>query len=385
MQVLYITTMYPVPKCPQQGIFCHEQVKALLKLGIKVTVVVPVPFYSSMREHEWVFENVHIFYIRFFKLPGATDFHRTGKVFFKSLRKKIDLTRYDLYHADTPLPSGFAAMLAAQKYKKPFIIHGHGLDVFLSESYRKYKNRKKIESACERVYLNADAIVGVSKKVIDKIVNRLDTSTNKTYVVYNGVDTDKFYPIKREKNDCLVITSIGNLIPLKGHQYTLQAIKELVDNGYTNIKLMLVGRGELEENLRNLAQKLHIENYVEFLGYRPYRDIIKLLQNSDIFVLPSYYEGFGCVYLEAMACGIPAIGCRQNGIDEIIVDAYNGFLIDSKNVNQITDCIIKLMDEKARKYIGNNARKTVVDQYKWRNSAEELLKVYRKVCSAEEN
>ena len=54
-------------------------------------------------------------------------------------------------------------------------------------------------------------------------------------------------------------------------------------------------------------------------------------------------------------------------------------------MNQITDCIIKLMDEKARKYIGNNARKTVVDQYKWRNSAEELLKVYRKVCSAEEN
>ncbi|MFR5190933.1 MAG: glycosyltransferase family 4 protein, partial [Clostridia bacterium] len=192
------------------------------------------------------------------------------------------------------------------------------------------------------------------------------------------VDTDKFLPVNTKKNDTdrVVITSIGNLIPLKGHEYTLQAIKRMVDEGYKNIRFRLAGRGELEEKLKKLSEKLDINEYVEFMGYISYSDIMVLLQKSDIFVLPSYYEALGCVYLEAMSCAVPAIGCKNNGIDEIIIDGVNGYLVDNKNVDQIAECLRELMNQEKRLAVGEKARESVIKKYQWKNSAENLAKIY---------
>lgn len=375
MKVLYITTMYPVPAYPQQGIFCHEQVKALMRAGVEVTVAVPIPFYDRQKENQWDYEGVHIRYIRFFKLPGARDFHRTGKALFARLKKQLDLSKFDIYHADAPLPSGYAVMLAAEKYKKPFIVHGHGLDVFLDGSYAGLKNCQKIADACQLVYEKADAVVGVSQKVLDKIRQRVDIS-GKSFVAYNGVDTDKFCPVEKKTSDKVNITAIGNLIRLKGHDYTLRAIKVLVDKGYENIRLKLIGRGPLEQELKDLAKELDIEQYVDFVGYIPYEDVAKQLQNSDIFVLPSWYEALGCVYLEAMACGVPAIGCRNNGIDEVIEHKKTGCLADNQSLEQLVDCLEYLLDEENRRSAGKAAREAVVQQYTWTDSGKTLLSAY---------
>lgn len=384
MKVLYITTMYPTPQYSQKGIFCHEQVKALKNLKVDVDVVVPIPFYDKeVKIKEWCYENVKVRYLRFFKLPGARDFHKTGKALFRVLKRHIDMKSYDIYHADAPLPSGYAAMLASLEYQIPFVIHGHGLDVFLDGSYAESKNCNEIAEACRIVYENANAVVGVSQKVLDKIQKRVEIK-GKEYVVYNGVDIEKFYPIEKEERNKMVITSIGNLIPLKGHEYTLKAIKKMIDNGKTNILFRLVGRGELEDTLKALVKELEIAQYVEFKGYIPYSDIIKLLQETDIFVLPSYYEALGCVYLEAMSCAVPTIGCKGNGIDEIIINSENGYLVNSKNVEEITICLNKLMDYNIRKIIGEKARETVVAKYQWSHSAKALVKIYKKLYLTEE-
>ena len=130
---------------------------------------------------------------------------------------------------------------------------------------------------------------------------KIDVSS-KAYVVYNGVDIEKFVPLKHE-NKKVEIISIGNLIQLKGHDFTIRAIKQLIEEGNRNIHLRIVGRGNKEKELKQLVNELKLEEYVEFLGYLSYDNVLSLLQNSDIFVLPSYYEALGCVYLEAMSCG----------------------------------------------------------------------------------
>ena len=378
MKVLYITTMYPIPAFPQQGIFCHEQVKALKELGVDVTVVVPIPFYDrQVKVSCWEYEGVQVQYIRFFKIPGPGDFHKTGKALYRQLNRKLDLSQFDIYHADAALPSGQAAMYAAKKYKKPFVVHGHGLDMFLDGSYKDARNCQKVADACKQVYEKADGIIGVSRKVLEKVQARVDIA-GKDFVVFNGVDAEKFCPVEKPDTQKVTFISIGNLIPLKGHDYTMRAVRALVDKGHTNICLKLLGRGYLEQELKDLAKELDIEQYVDFVGYVPYDDVRKALQKSDVFVLPSWYEAFGCVYLEAMACGLPAIGCLGNGIDEVIVHGQTGYLVENKSLDQLTDSMERLLNPITRQKIGKAAAEAVTENYLWKHSAQALVQVYRK-------
>ncbi len=381
MKVLYLTGMYPTPAYPQKGIFCHEQVKALKNLGIEVTVAVPVTFYDrEVKVKEWEYEGVNIRYIRFFKLPGTMDFHKTGNSLFRRLDKTLHLKEFDVYHADSPLPTGAAVMKASEKYGKPFVIHGHGLDVFFDESYQGAKNCEKIAKTCQLVYEKANAVVGVSGKVLEKIERRVDLS-GRGFVAYNGVDTDKFVPAEKKETDTLTVVSIGNLIPLKGHRYLLQAIKLLKDRGMEKVKCIIAGRGYLEEELKELARSLEIMEQVEFKGYVPYGEVVTLLQESDAFVLPSYYEALGCVYLEAMSCGLPAVGCWENGIDEIIAHGEDGYLVENHGVEQIVECLHSLCDAALREKIGKAAREKVVSSCQWKHSAKAIQSVYERLVA----
>lgn len=376
MKVLYLSGMYPTPEYPQKGIFCHEQVKALRKLKIEVDVVVPIPIYDKeARQNIWELEGVRVQYLRFFKLPRAYDFHRTGISLFHALQHAVDLTKYDLIHADAALPSGYAAMLAAKKHHIPYIVHGHGLDVFLEESYQGYRNCPKIVYACQKAFENASAVIGVSQKVLDKVSSRVSLR-NKGYVAYNGVDIDCFQP-KSHVNQVTKFITVGNLIPLKGHDYTIRAIKTLVDCGYEKVHLDVVGRGYLEAELKKLVVDLKLEKYVTFHGYIPYDKVRDMMQESDVFVLPSWYEALGCVYLEAMACGLPVIGCYGNGIDEVYTNGAQGYLVRNKDGEQLVNAMKNLLDREQTAIMGKAARDLVVSQYTWGDSARAVLEVYK--------
>ncbi len=378
MKVLFLAGMYPRPAYPQKGIFCHEQVRALKQIGVEVDVVVPVVFYDRETTcKEWTFEGVNVRYVRFFKLPRAYGFQNTGKYLYKALKRKIDFTKYDVIHADAALPTGYAAMLASEKFKVPYVIHGHGLDVFLGESYQGYRNKNKIIAVCQMVYEKAAAVIGVSNKVLQKIAVRVPMQ-EKGFIAFNGVDTDRFFPIERE-NLITRFVSVGNLIPLKGHDYTIRAIKALVDKGYTNLHLDIVGNGYLDEELKRLVCQLQLEEYITFYGYIPYDGVRDIMQQSDAFVLPSYYEALGCVYLEAMACGLPVVGCYDNGIDEVYEDGKQGFLIENKNQEQLIAVMERLLNKDVCRKMGQMARGQMLEGFTWIHSAKSVLSVYERI------
>lgn len=379
MKVLYISGMYPTPDYPQKGIFCHEQVKALKQIGVDVDVVVPMTVYDKEYEtKKWKYEDVEIQYVRFLKLPGGRGYEHIGKLLYYSLLLSgIKFQEYDIIHADAPLPAGDAALKLSKKYKIPFVVHGHGLDVFFDESYKDAPNCKKISKVCKQVYEQANAIAGVSQKVLNCIQERVDIY-DKSYVVYNGVDTTKFYPMSEKISEKYILT-VGNLIALKGHDDTIKAFAKLVNSGVTDVRLKIAGRGPLEMELKDLVERLGISNYVDFLGYVPYEKIAELMRNASLFCLLSWYEALGCVYLEAMASGIPTIGCYGNGIDEVITDGLDGFLVDNKNVQQIFEKMKMIFQGKAYENVGVKARKTVEDNYKWIDSAKNLLRLYGEI------
>ena len=103
------------------------------------------------------------------------------------------------------------------------------------------------------------------------------------------------------------------------------------------------------------------------------------MRNSDLFVLPSYYEALGCVYLEAMASGIPVIACESQGISEVIVNEETGILVKEKNSKEIADNIIRLIEEpEYYKKIQEKALETV-REYTWENTAQKLKNLYDNV------
>lgn len=382
MKVLYLTGMYPTPAFPQKGIFCHEQVKALKKQGIDVDVVVPVTPYD--RDHPpkvWEYEGVKIRYIRFFKIPGLFLFEKIGTFLYWALRLSgIKLTKYDVIHADVPLPAGYAAMKLSQKYGIPYVIHCHGLDVFLDEDYGANKRYAKIAPRVDQVYLQANAIVGVSRKTLENVQKRLDVAS-KCHVLYNGVDTEQFHPVEKEAAPGLRVIAVGNLIPLKGHDLSIQAVDNLVAEGYRNLHLDIYGRGEKEEALKALVKEKNLTDYVSFKGYVPYSEVAQAMARSDVFLLPSWYEAIGCVYLEAMASGTVAVGCFENGIDEVIVSGENGFLVKPHSVDDIIAVLKTLyeMSPQQRERMGQKGRQTVLEGFTWEASAKTLIRVYNKL------
>jgi glycosyltransferase involved in cell wall biosynthesis len=102
------------------------------------------------------------------------------------------------------------------------------------------------------------------------------------------------------------------------------------------------------------------------------------MRDATLFVLPSRYEGLGCVYLEAMASGVPAVGCRGQGIEEVIRHRENGWLIEPGNLDDLVAAIRTLLaDPHERERLGAAARRTILDGFNLEHQAQRLAAIYR--------
>ena len=171
----------------------------------------------------------------------------------------------------------------------------------------------------------ADKIITVSDEVKLDVIQHYKVDENKIKTIYNMVNLKQIYEKQKEKieeeiflNDGVKIINIGRLIIQKGQWHLIKAFKIIIEN-YPNAKLIILGRGELEEEFKNLINELNIEKNVYILGFKtnPY----KYLRNSDIYISTSNYEGMSNVILEAMACGLPIIATDcPGGTKEILLD-----------------------------------------------------------------
>jgi glycosyltransferase involved in cell wall biosynthesis len=195
-------------------------------------------------------------------------------------------------------------------------------------------------------------------------------------VIYNGVDAEVFCP-GPELSSPLTVLSVGNLIPIKGHALLLRAFAR-VSEAVPECVLEIFGDGPERGNLVLLAEKLGISARVSFRGRQNRADIAEAMRRCAVFALPSSYEGLGCVYLEAMASGKAAIGCRGQGIEEIIEHGKNGFLIAPGNEAELSDALrTVLQSEDFRRRAGANARRTILQGHTLADQARRLTQVYR--------
>jgi glycosyltransferase involved in cell wall biosynthesis len=224
-----------------------------------------------------------------------------------------------------------------------------------------YRVGTHMEATCVRL---ADAVYSSSECSADWIRSSYDETKNNIPVIHLGVDTSVFAPQKKESVRPTIIF-VGKFVRNKGVGELVEAACHLTKD-FPDLRLKMIGRGEdgLIESLKQKAIASGAPDLLEFDGYVYKDDLPNHLSQADIFAAPSHYEGGpGFVYLEAMACGLPVIGCSGSGLDEIISNGKNGFLIPPKDARTLESVLRNLLTDKIlAKKIGANARQYALQE-----------------------
>jgi glycosyltransferase involved in cell wall biosynthesis len=337
---------------------------------IENQVIAVEPFYRRSRHA--VDSGVSSRWASYFSLPGNLGLPTAGAFLAASLKKTIEKMhgrkRFDLIHAHGALPCGHAATEIGRKLGIPFVVSVHGLDAFFEA-----QAGERCRRVSENVYRSASAVICISEKVRERLGPGL---RGKAEVIYNGVDAERFRPGPELKSP-LTVLNVGNLIPIKGHRLLLRGFARLATL-VPECRLEIFGDGPERLDLIRLAQELGISGQVQFQGRQSRETIAEAMRRCAVFALPSSYEGLGCVYLEAMASGKAAIGCRGQGIEEVIEHGKTGFLISPESEVELSDCLRMLwQNEDFRNRIGINARGAILERHTLSHQAGQLTEVYR--------
>ncbi|NLO98131.1 MAG: glycosyltransferase family 4 protein [Peptococcaceae bacterium] len=391
MRILVISHMYPSSVNPVYGIFVHKQVKALQEQGCSVKVISPVPYapwplpllkkkwrdYASIPSQA-VVDGVEVYYPRYLEFPRSFLLQHSGRLMYLGLRRLVRrLSRdfkFDLIHAHVALPDGHAAFLLKKAYNLPVIVTVHGVD-FLSTIHKGDKIKQKLFAILE----GADRIITVSSKLKRIIADRPFAA--KTVVINNGINPEDCGPGQSGKTQARRVLSVSNLKKTKGLDINMRAIAQLADK-YPDLMYYVVGDGEERQNLEKLAAELNIKDRVVFMGRLDHPATMKQMAEADIFCLPSWQEGFGIVYIEAMAQGLPTIAVRGEGIEDVIAHDQNGLLVRPHCVKDVVTALDLLLSDPAKALsLGQAGRQTVMNGFTWKHNAEKTLKLYEEVLS----
>ncbi|MCS6297091.1 MAG: glycosyltransferase family 4 protein [Nitrospira sp.] len=213
-------------------------------------------------------------------------------------------------------------------------------------------------------------MVAVSEDLKRFIVEKVGVSSERITVLYNGVDVPPI-PVLADIEACRreinlqgtdrVVGVVGNLYPVKGHQYLIDAIPEVLEK-YPDTSFVFAGRGQLETALKQQVNRLGLGTRVHFLGLR--QDIPRILALLDVFVLPSLSEGLSMAILEAMMAGKPVIATRVGGNPEIVLEGETGFLVPPKDSPALAASLIALLKNRhLASEFGENGKRRAERQF----------------------
>jgi glycosyltransferase involved in cell wall biosynthesis len=279
-------------------------------------------------------------------------------------RRTIDFSQYDIIHG-TLTPASTILVTPFNDIKPPIVLTGHGTSIGETKAvaletledyllkFFFYPMNVVMDYQAGR---SADGIISISDHAQEELIHRYGFSEKKVQMIPHGVNTDKFQPqgethpaVSSKKTTLLYVGRIG---PRKGIDLALKSLSEIKDK---EIELLIAGAGRHKDHLEKTAESLDVAEQTRFLGYVSEDELPELYSSADVFVLPSLYEGFGLVLLEAMASGTPVVGTDVGGIPTAVDDGTTGLLVN-RNVPSLTTAINRIVQNKDyRKELRQNA------------------------------
>jgi glycosyltransferase involved in cell wall biosynthesis len=278
------------------------------------------------------------------------------------LRKLFLKERVNIIHTHNVNPF-FYGVIAAQ-------LTG-GIKAVQTDHSRGFFPVSKKEMLSERVLARfTNKVIAVSEGVKADLVKYEHIDHKKIEVIYNGIDPSKYnveVDLVKKRGELGIgknakVIGVGvRLSEQKGICYLIEAVG-LIVKSYPDIKLLIIGDGELRIELQRMSEQLGLTDKVIFTGFRP--DIPELLKVIDIYALPSLWEGHPLVLLEAMAAGKPIVATEISGNRETVAHGHTGLLVPSKDVPKLADALCRLLaDETLRHDMGLNGHKRFQERF----------------------
>lgn len=354
MRVLTFTNLYPNPMQPRHGIFIEHRTRQLAASGrASVRVIAPVPWvprahrmfgrYAVLAQVPAQDERfgIPISHPRFLAIPKVTGWLNPLSMALGALPVVTRLRReggdFDLIDAHFLYPDGAAAVLLGGWLGKPVVVTARGTDVNDFLAYR--VPRAWIRWVARR----AAALVTVSTALRNTLLG-LPVSPERVTVLRNGVDLDLFKPLDREvvrkdlRLEGPLLLSVGHLIEAKGHQFAIEALRQLPD-----ATLVIVGDGPMRNQLRALAERCGVNARVTWTGNLAHAKLAMYYAAADVTVLASKSEGMPNVLLESLACGTPVIATDVGGNAEVVSAAEAGVLMPERSTEALVEAYRRLV------------------------------------------
>ncbi len=293
----------------------------------------------------------------------------------------------DIIHAHWSLPQGLIGIIAKRIFKIPCVTSIHGSDVYgLRSAFFKALNTMVIRNS-DVCTANSMATARIARKVC---------GNENINVLPMGVDTEYFSKthdvasLKRKfKIEGPLILFVGRLIDWKGTAYLIKAMPQTLQR-FPTAKALMIGSGPQKDELVGLAETLALQEHVIFIDEVPQKELVAFYSMADIFVLPSIVnengetEGLGVVLLEAMACGLPVIGCNVGGIPDIIRNDVTGLLARQKDPGDLAEKIIQMLSDKVlRNKVIQNGLDLIERKFSWEAISDRFIEVYNNVLKRE--
>jgi len=387
MKILTFSTLYPNAARSNHGIFVETRLRHLLASGlVESRVVAPVPWFPSRNARFGEYANhasapckelrhgIQVLHPRYALLPKIG---MTLAPFLLAYSVKLVIERvlaqypFDLIDAHYFYPDGVAAILLGRHFGKPVVITARGSDVNLIPRYQ--LPRAMIRWAARR----AAGMITVSHALRDKLVE-LGVPAGRIEVLRNGVDLQLFRPVDREgwrrrlglRRTTLL--SVGNLLPLKGHDLAIQALRR-----FPEMDLIIIGRGPERAALGELARASGVSDRVTFAGVMAQEDLRHYYCAADALILASSREGWANVLLESMACGTPVVASNVGGTPEVVTAPEAGVLMAERTPEALAVAVRRLFEH----YPDRSATRRYAEQFSWDATTAGQLELFGRILS----
>lgn len=367
MRILHIN-------CNYLGTTLHQcMIEHLDALGVESQIYVPT--YDASKAV--IQPNSNVCVSECFNKWDRVWFDYKQRKIIKDIEEKLDISSFDIIHAYTLFTDGNCAMQLSKKYGIPYVVAIRNTDVNVFFKYMLLLRRRGIE-----IMKNASAIFFLSSAYREQVfvkyvpnefkANFLD----KTYIVPNGIDdfwfnntpnidfTDKN---KRFLKKRIKLIYAGRIDANKNIDTTLKAVDRLNVSGY-DVTLTVVGK-VVDKNIFKRITKHPKLIYIEA---QPKEELIKIYREHDIFVMPSFTETFGLVYVEALTQGLPVIYTKGQGFDGQFPEGAVGYGVNASKGKEIADAILNIFYLKMRRNIFD------CDQFRWKFIVDFYKKIYKK-------